>query len=40
MNTNDGLALVTPQVTPVLDPGFRPAVLSAHAFQALVDATP
>ena len=40
MNANDGLALVAPQVTPVLDPGFRPAVLSAHAFQALVDATP
>src|SRR5918994_1323174 len=40
MNTNDGLLVVAPQVTPVLDPGFRPAVLSARAFQALVDRTP
>ncbi len=40
MNTNNGLPLVAPRVTPVLDPGFRPAVLAARAFRTLVDATP
>ena len=39
MNTNNGLPLVAPRVTPVLDPGFRPAVLAMRAFGALVDAT-
>ena len=39
MNTNDGLALVAPRVTPVLDPAFRPAVLAARAFRALVAST-
>jgi predicted NBD/HSP70 family sugar kinase len=32
MNSNDGLPLIAPQVTPVLDPWFRPAVLANHAF--------
>jgi predicted NBD/HSP70 family sugar kinase len=27
-----GLELVAPRITPALDPGFRPAVLSCHAF--------
>jgi predicted NBD/HSP70 family sugar kinase len=40
MNTNDGLALVAPRLTPVLDPTFRPAVLAARAFRALVADTP
>jgi predicted NBD/HSP70 family sugar kinase len=40
MNTNDGLALVAPRLTPVLDPTFRPAVLAARAFRALVAGTP
>ena len=40
MITNAGLALVAPRVTPVLDPAFRPAVLSARAFRGLVGATP
>ena len=39
MNINDGLPLVAPRVIPVLDPGFRPAVLAMRAFRALVDAT-
>jgi predicted NBD/HSP70 family sugar kinase len=39
MNTNQGLPLVAPRVVPVLDPGFRPAVLAVRAFRALVDAT-
>ena len=34
MITNDGLALVAPRVTPVLDPAFRPAVLASHARSA------
>ncbi len=33
MNTNNGLSLVAPRVTPVLDPGFRPAVLANRAFR-------
>ncbi len=40
MNTNNGLPLVTPRVTPVLDPAFRPAVLANRAFRALALATP
>lgn len=31
--TNDGLTLVAPQVTPVLDPAFRPASLVNRAFR-------
>jgi predicted NBD/HSP70 family sugar kinase len=37
MDTNNGLPLVAPRVIPVLDPGFRPGVLAAHGFRALVD---
>jgi len=37
MDTNNGLPLVSPRVIPVLDPGFRPGVLAAHGFRALVD---
>jgi predicted NBD/HSP70 family sugar kinase len=40
METNRGLPLVAPRVTPILDPGFRPAVLAVRAYQTLVDATP
>jgi predicted NBD/HSP70 family sugar kinase len=40
MDTNQGLPLVAPKVTPILDPGFRPAVLAVRAYQALVDGTP
>lgn len=40
MDTNQGLPLVAPRVVPVLDPGFRPAVLAARAFRALVDHVP
>jgi predicted NBD/HSP70 family sugar kinase len=40
MDTNQGLPLVAPRVVPVLDAGFRPGVLAAHAFRALVDQTP
>ena len=36
MNTNNGLPLVAPRVTPVLDPAFRPAVLAVRAFRELV----
>jgi predicted NBD/HSP70 family sugar kinase len=39
MNTNNGLALVAPRITPVLDPAFRPAVLANRAFRELVHAT-
>src|SRR5688500_8190220 len=39
MNTNDGLPLVAPRVMPVLDPGFRPAVLAVRAFHSLVEST-
>ena len=38
MNNNHGLPLVTPRVTPALDPWFRPAVLANRAFQQRVDA--
>ena len=33
MNVNNGLVLLAPRVTPVLDPWFRPAVLSNVAFR-------
>jgi predicted NBD/HSP70 family sugar kinase len=33
MNDNQGLGLVSPRITPVLDPRFRPAVLANHAFR-------
>jgi predicted NBD/HSP70 family sugar kinase len=39
MNTDNGLPLVAPRLTPVLDPGFRPAVLATQAFHRLVAAT-
>src|SRR5262249_6885593 len=39
MNMNNGLALVTPRITPVLDPFFRPAVLANRAFREQVRAT-
>jgi predicted NBD/HSP70 family sugar kinase len=39
MNTNHGLALVAPRVTPVLDPRFRPAVLANRAFREQVQAS-
>ena len=39
MNTNDGLPLVAPRAMPVLDPGFRPAVLAVRAFRNLVGST-
>ena len=39
MNTNDGLPLVAPGITPLLDPAFRPAVLATRAFKALVAAS-
>jgi predicted NBD/HSP70 family sugar kinase len=38
MNTNDGLPLISPRITPVLDPGFRPAVLANRAFREQVRA--
>jgi len=40
MLTNNGLPLVAPRVTPVLDPAFRPAVLANKKFRALVAETP
>ncbi len=39
MDTLNGLPLVAPTVTPVLDPTFRPAVLAARAFRAEVAAS-
>ena len=36
INSNNGLPLVAPRVTPVLDPWFRPAVLARRAFAAAV----
>ncbi len=36
MDNNSGLLLPPPRVRPVLDPGFRPAVLATRAFDALV----
>jgi len=38
MNVNNGLVLVPPRVTPVLDAWFRPAVLANHAFREQVRA--
>lgn len=38
MDTLNGLPLVAPKVTPVLDPAFRPAVLAVRAFRAQVAA--
>ena len=34
VNSNNGLPLVAPRVTPVLDPAFRPAVLAVRATRA------
>lgn len=39
MNVNNGLRLIAPRVTPVLDPGFRPAVLANRAFREEARAT-
>ena len=39
MNVNLGLELIAPQVTPVLDPFFRPAVLACRAFRQQALAT-
>jgi predicted NBD/HSP70 family sugar kinase len=39
-NCNQGLPLVPPRITPVLDPWFRPAVLANHGFQAALRAAP
>lgn len=39
MNSNQGLPLVAPRVTPVLDPAFRPAILALHGFRDLVAST-
>ncbi|MEW6307022.1 MAG: ROK family protein, partial [Verrucomicrobiota bacterium] len=39
MNDNNGLPLVAPRLTPVLDPCFRPAVLANRAFRALARAS-
>jgi predicted NBD/HSP70 family sugar kinase len=36
LNTNNGLPLVAPRVTPTLDPWFRPAVLACRAFRETV----
>ncbi len=36
MNINNGLSLVAPRATPVLDPWLRPAVLANRAFRELV----
>jgi predicted NBD/HSP70 family sugar kinase len=36
MNSNDGLPLIVPRVTPTLDPRFRPAVLACRAFRQCV----
>ena len=40
INTNNGLPLVAPRVTPVLDTSFRPAVLAKSAFDQLVASAP
>ena len=40
MNANNGLPLVAPRITPILDPGFRPAVLANRAFRQQAQATP
>jgi len=36
VNDNNGLSLVAPRVVPVLDPGFRPAVLANRAYRKQV----
>lgn len=36
MNTHNGLPLIAPRVTPILDPSFRPAVLANRAFREQV----
>ena len=38
MDTLNGLPLVAPRITPVLDPAFRPAVLAVRAFRVQVAA--
>ena len=40
MNANNGLPLVAPRVTPVLDLDFRPAVLANRAFRQQAQTTP
>ncbi len=39
MNMNNGLPLIAPKITPVLDPHFRPAVLANRAFITEVQAS-
>jgi predicted NBD/HSP70 family sugar kinase len=39
MNVNNGLPLIAPRITPVLDPAFRPACLATQAFRHLVGST-
>ena len=39
MNDNHGLKLITPRITPALDPHFRPAVLANRAFREQVRAS-
>lgn len=39
MNDNNGLKLINPRVTPVLDAAFRPAVLANRAFRELARAS-
>jgi predicted NBD/HSP70 family sugar kinase len=39
MDTNHGLPLPPPRITPALDPAFRPAVLATRAYRALVEAS-
>lgn len=36
MNTNNGLPLIAPRITPILDPWFRPAILANRAFREQV----
>ena len=36
MNHNNGLTLIAPRIAPVLDPGFRPAVLANRAYREQV----
>jgi len=40
MNANHGLPLIRPQIAPVLDPAFSPAVLANRAFRAKVEKAP
>lgn len=37
MNENQGLPLKAPKIVPVLDPGFRPAVLANHDFRRMAE---